>query len=357
MHKANLFVSVLLLSALSAPSVAFAADAVSRRDAFVQIWRSTSRPVGSFSEKAYLDVPKGSVGYEEITFAKARGLLSDGQDTFYPDAPATPSDVLRWIFRTRSVEKIDAEGRHVLTELANAEDIPALAQFYGISYNPEATSISQEQMLSVMRDIDAALEKEEHEVSLYSEKFHGKGTAFGETFNMNALTAAHRTYPHNTLVKVTNIENGKSVTVRINDRGPYVVGRDMDLSLASFTTIAERSKGKIMARFERQGDINIVQRCLDDRFQRRITRDVILDKGVPHTLPLGAKLRLESKEPFVVRNIIYPDGTETGTHTWVTKGEAFELVPSVTGLYTLWMGTKLGRVREMRMTVVDCGGQ
>lgn len=357
MHTRKLFLSLLFfvaLSALTSPSVAFAADAVTRRDAFVQIWRSTSRPVGSFSEKAYIDVPKGSEGYGEITYAKARGLLSDEQDAFYPDAPATPSDVLRWIFRTRSVEKIDAEGHHVLTELPEAEDIPALAQFYGISYDPEGTSITQDQMLLLMREIDAALEKEEHEVSLYSEKFHGKGTAFGESFNMNALTAAHRTYPHNTLVKVTNVENGKSVTVRINDRGPYVVGRDMDLSLASFTTIAERSKGKIMARFERQGDSNVVLRCKDDRFQRRITRDVILDKGIPHNFPLGGKLRLTSTEPFVIRNLIYPDGTETGTQTWVTKGEVFELAPSITGLYSLWMGTKLGRVREMTMMVVDC---
>ena len=53
-------------------------------------------------------------------------------------------------------------------------------------------------------------------------------TANGETFNPNALTAASKTLPFNTRVKVTNVANGKSVTVRINDRGPYVSGRCLD---------------------------------------------------------------------------------------------------------------------------------
>ena len=73
--------------------------------------------------------------------------------------------------------------------------------------------------------------------SWYGPGFHGRQTANGERFNQGALTAAHRSFPHNTLVKITNAENGKSVTVRINDRGPFVQGRDMDLSLASFVLI------------------------------------------------------------------------------------------------------------------------
>ncbi len=339
------------------PEPAHAADTVTRRDAFVQIWRSTSRPAESTREKPYADVPKSDAGYAEITYAKARGLLDDAQEKFYPDANATPSDALRWIFRTRSVEPIDATGGRVLSELPDAEHVPALAEYYGISYDAHGSEISSEELLTLMRDVDDVLEKEEHEVSLYSEKFHGKGTAFGETFDMHALTAAHRTFPVNTLVKVTNIANGKTVTVRINDRGPYVQGRDLDLSLGSFTTIAERSKGKIMATFERLGDAHQVLRCHDDRYQRRIVRDVILDSGIPHALALGKKLSLRSRSPFVIRDIIYPDGTHTGVQTWVTDGETFELEPSVTGLYRFFMGTKSGRIREMRMDVVDCTGK
>jgi len=66
--------------------------------------------------------------------------------------------------------------------------------------------------------------------SWYGPNFHGKATANGETFNMNDLTAAHRTLPFNTVVAVENMDNGRSVVVRINDRGPYVANRVIDLS-------------------------------------------------------------------------------------------------------------------------------
>ena len=66
--------------------------------------------------------------------------------------------------------------------------------------------------------------------SWYGPNFHGKPTANGETFNMNDFTAAHRTLPFNTVVQVRNLDNGESVNVRINDRGPYVDDRVIDLS-------------------------------------------------------------------------------------------------------------------------------
>src|SRR5215471_1482417 len=68
------------------------------------------------------------------------------------------------------------------------------------------------------------------EASSYGQEFQGKTTAAGEKFNKNDLTAAHPTLPLGTKAKVTNLENGKSVDVRINDRGPYVKGRDIDVS-------------------------------------------------------------------------------------------------------------------------------
>ena len=68
------------------------------------------------------------------------------------------------------------------------------------------------------------------EASFYGEGFHGKKTASGETFDQNDLTAAHPTLPLGTDATVTNLETGNSVEVKINDRGPYVKGRDIDLS-------------------------------------------------------------------------------------------------------------------------------
>ncbi len=66
--------------------------------------------------------------------------------------------------------------------------------------------------------------------SYYGGRYHGRQTASGEIFDQDALTAAHRTLPFGTRVKVTNQRNGRSVTLRINDRGPFVKGRIIDVS-------------------------------------------------------------------------------------------------------------------------------
>ena len=66
--------------------------------------------------------------------------------------------------------------------------------------------------------------------SFYADKYVGRKTSNGETFKQNKLTAAHKTLPFGTKVKVTNLNNGQSVKVRINDRGPFIQGRIIDLS-------------------------------------------------------------------------------------------------------------------------------
>ena len=81
--------------------------------------------------------------------------------------------------------------------------------------------------------------------SYYANIYHGRTTANGETFNQNAATAAHLELDFGTKVKVTNLANNKSVIVRINDRGPYVRGRVIDLSLGMFKKIADPKVGVI----------------------------------------------------------------------------------------------------------------
>lgn len=83
--------------------------------------------------------------------------------------------------------------------------------------------------------------------SFYSD---GQLTANGESFNPNELTAAHKTLPFNTKVRVTNPSSGKSVVVRINDRGPFIDGRCLDLSRAAFATIASTDVGALTVRYE-----------------------------------------------------------------------------------------------------------
>lgn len=87
--------------------------------------------------------------------------------------------------------------------------------------------------------------------SYYGDRHHNKLTASGERFNQATLTAAHRSLPFGTNVRVTNTRNGKSVVVRINDRGPFVRGRIIDLSKAAFERIGSTRTGILRVRLER----------------------------------------------------------------------------------------------------------
>lgn len=87
--------------------------------------------------------------------------------------------------------------------------------------------------------------------SWYGRQFHGRKTASGETFNMNAMTAAHPTLPLNCYVRVTNERNGKSVVVKINDRGPFHGNRVLDLSHAAAQKLGMVDAGSAKVRIER----------------------------------------------------------------------------------------------------------
>ena len=86
---------------------------------------------------------------------------------------------------------------------------------------------------------------EEGTASWYGPGFHGRKTANGERFNTNDLTCAHKSLPFNTLLKVTNLENGRYTIVRVNDRGPYAHGRIIDLSNAAKTEIGMGGLAKV----------------------------------------------------------------------------------------------------------------
>jgi rare lipoprotein A len=90
--------------------------------------------------------------------------------------------------------------------------------------------------------------------SWYGPRFHGKRTASGEVFNQNDFTAAHRTLPWGSKVKVTNVANGKSVEVRINDRGPFGKGRIIDVSRAAARALGIVGSGITTVRIEWRSD-------------------------------------------------------------------------------------------------------
>jgi rare lipoprotein A len=87
-------------------------------------------------------------------------------------------------------------------------------------------------------------------VSWYGAQFHDRKTASGERFDSAALTMAHPSLPFGTMVRVTNLRNGRSVVVRVNDRGPFVGTRIADLSQAAASEIGMMNKGVARARIE-----------------------------------------------------------------------------------------------------------
>ncbi|WP_337869684.1 septal ring lytic transglycosylase RlpA family protein [Meiothermus sp.] len=86
--------------------------------------------------------------------------------------------------------------------------------------------------------------------SWYGPRFHGRRTANGERFNKFHLTAAHRTLPFGTRVRITNLQNGRSIVVRINDRGPYIRGRIIDLSYEAARRLGMHRQGVIQVKVE-----------------------------------------------------------------------------------------------------------
>lgn len=90
----------------------------------------------------------------------------------------------------------------------------------------------------------------EGRASYYSSRFHGRLTANGEAYDETALTAAHPHLPFNTQLCVTNLGNGRTTTVRVNDRGPFVGGRIIDLSMAAATQLGMLRAGIVRVRVE-----------------------------------------------------------------------------------------------------------
>ena len=98
---------------------------------------------------------------------------------------------------------------------------------------------------------------EQGNASWYGKPFNGRRASNGEIYDMYKLTAAHRTLPFDTMVRVTNLNNGKSTTVRITDRGPFVDNRIIDLSLAAAREIASVGPGVVPVRLEVLGDVDV----------------------------------------------------------------------------------------------------
>lgn len=96
---------------------------------------------------------------------------------------------------------------------------------------------------------------ENGKASFYGKQFHGRKTASGEIFNMNEFTAAHRSYKFGTYLRVTNLSNQRSVIVRVNDRGPFIKGRIIDLSKAAAVEIENTGVANVSLEIVNKNDI------------------------------------------------------------------------------------------------------
>lgn len=145
-------------------------------------------------------------------------LVTVNRQTILPDTTENPAeDVLQMANRLRRL----------------LGDAPALSRVEGM---PEPARPAAPQVGIVTSTLTGT-------ASWYGPGFHGRRSASGEVFNQNALTAAHRTLPFGTRVRVTNLRTGQQVVVRINDRGPFSRGRIIDLSAAAASQIGLRASG------------------------------------------------------------------------------------------------------------------
>ncbi len=107
----------------------------------------------------------------------------------------------------------------------------------------EISSPSTEETIVADRSLVDFVDMGTMKASWYGPGFHGKKTANGEVYDQMSFTAAHKSLKFGTLLKITNLKNNKSVIVRINDRGPYIHGRDLDLSKAAALELGFVKKG------------------------------------------------------------------------------------------------------------------
>lgn len=207
------------------------------------------------------DVMHGSWYAKYVSKAKNRGIVHGDSDTglFRPGDTINLAEILKILLETNEIQlrtEEDMERRPYADVPTDAWFAPYFDYADSITLLEEdedynvfpATPVTRGLMAQLMYQLKLKPEGyEEGQASYYGEKFHGKGTASGEVFDASEFTAAHRTLPFNTWVKVTNLANNMVTYVRINDRGPYADtdNRIIDLSKAAFESIASLSSGVI----------------------------------------------------------------------------------------------------------------
>lgn len=164
--------------------------------------------------------------------------------------------------------------------------------------------------------------------SWYGPNFHGKRTANGEIYNMNEYTAAHKTLPFDTILRVTNKQNNKSVIVRINDRGPYAKRRIIDLSRKAAEEIDLIKDGSTEVSLYLLSNIIMPKNIKKESFTvqvgsfRRLRDAEKLSNQVPKSNIF--KVRLDGDDYYRVYSGIFSTNTEAEKHLYYLKESGFD---------------------------------
>jgi len=230
-------------------------QAVNRAEAIKIILLGSKVFVPEIQEQdIFPDVVYGVWYAKYIAKAKSLGIVSGDSDTgvFRPGDTVNLAEALKILLKTNQIESSAPSGNPYLDVPADAWFAPYFNYTKSIGLLDQSSSENVYPAMPINRGMLAELMYrlslkpkgyQEGKASYYGSEFHGETTASGEVFDASALTAAHRTLPFNSWVKVTNKQNGQSVNVRINDRGPYSGDRIIDLSKAAFEAIAALSRG------------------------------------------------------------------------------------------------------------------
>ena len=168
------------------------------------------------------------------------------------------------------------------------------------------------------------------EASWYGGRFQGRKTANGEIFDTYKMTAAHKTLPFGTIVKVTNLKNDKSVKVRINDRGPFIKNRIIDLSFAAAKNIKMLKDGtaKVEVRILKLGDGNYIKPFKNLINKKKITssKKTLINKKITSKKPVNKKTIVNKTKPSIVYEDHKPGYFAIQLGAFKTKKYADELM-------------------------------
>lgn len=172
--------------------------------------------------------------------------------------------------------------------LSTESATPKVEQFFPASLRPYTVMGQRYVPVST----DTAMEQTGM-ASWYGKQFHGNKTAIGETYDMHAMSAAHPTMPLPSYAKVTNLENGRQVIVRVNDRGPFLHNRIIDLSYAAATALGYAQKGTAKVRVVRLTNQDISSGLWQipaspDADTPNSTQTPPVDTNVPLSAPIGS---------------------------------------------------------------------